>query len=81
MNGPHAPLLSVSCGDHVIDARNEDGAVRRDELAHDLDEIRHGLVHHAAEDTGMKVACGAGDSDFEVHEATKAVGNAGRARV
>lgn len=65
----------------VLDAWDEDLAGGGDEFGHEGDEVRHGLVDHAAEYARVEVPRGAGDGDFVVGDAAEAVGEAGRTGV
>ncbi len=47
----NVPLFIVRGRNHLLDTGNEDVALRINELAHEDDEICHGLVYHAAIDT------------------------------
>lgn len=77
----HALLLLGQRRDEVLDAGDEDVARRRDEAAHERDEVRHRLVHGAPEDARVQVARGARDRQLVVRQAAQAVREAGRARV
>jgi len=44
----NVPFLFVGWRHHLVNAGNENVALRIDELAHESDEIGHGFVHHAA---------------------------------
>lgn len=46
----YVPFLLVRWRHHLVDSRNENVALRIDELAHEADEIGHGFVHHTAKD-------------------------------
>ena len=48
MRGENVPFFLVRRGHHLLDAGNEDVTLRINKLAHEDDEICHGLVHHAA---------------------------------
>lgn len=48
MRGKNVPFFIVRRRNHLIDIGNEDVALRINELAHECDEIGHGLMHHAA---------------------------------
>ena len=50
------PFLLCQTRDQILDAGDEDLSLGRDETAHELYQIRHGLVHCTTEDTGMQVA-------------------------
>ena len=60
------PFLLVWGRYHLVDARDENVAFRIDELAHESDEIGHGLVNHTAKDARMEVPGRTGDNDLVV---------------
>lgn len=49
------PFLLVRGRHHLVDAGDEDVTLRIDELAHESDEIGHGLMNHTAKDTRMEI--------------------------
>jgi hypothetical protein len=68
-------LLSlIGAGDHIVHTLDQDVALRGDECVEKLDEIGHGLVHCATENTRVKIASGAGDRHFVVGEPPQTVG-------
>jgi hypothetical protein len=60
------PFFVVRGRDHVVDAGYENVTFRIDELAHEGDEIGHGLVHHASKDARMKIPGRTGDRDLVI---------------
>jgi hypothetical protein len=44
----YLPFLVVGWRHHLVDSRNENIALRVDELAHEGNEVGHGFVHHTA---------------------------------
>ena len=77
----HVPLLCVGGRDEFLDTRDEDRPVRRDELGHQLDQVRHRLVHHPPEPARVQVARGAGHRELEIHDTAEAVRETRCARV
>jgi hypothetical protein len=67
--------------DELLDARDQNRAVGRDEAAHECDEVRHRLVDRAPEHARVQVSRGARDGHLEVREPAQAVCQARRARV
>lgn len=60
------PFLLVWGRHHLVDARDENVAFRIDELAHERDEIGHGLMNHTAKDAGMEIPSRTGDNKLVV---------------
>jgi hypothetical protein len=69
----NVPFFIVRGRDHLVDTRNEDVALRINELAHEGDEIRHGLVHHATINARVEIPGWARDGDNVVRDTAKSI--------
>jgi hypothetical protein len=58
---------------HLIDAGYENVTFQIDELAHEGDEIGHGLVHHEPKDAQMKIPGRTGNCNLVVRQAMVSV--------
>ena len=77
----HVPLLCVGSRDEFLNTGDKDHSVGRDELGHQLDQVRHRLVHHPPEPARVQVARGAGHRELEIHDTAEAVRETRCARV
>jgi hypothetical protein len=75
------PFLLVWGRHHLVNAGDEDVTFGIDELAHEGNEIGHGLVHHAAKDARMEIPGRASDRNLIIREATKSVSQRRGARI
>ncbi len=60
------PFLLVRGRHHLVDAGDENVALRIDELAHEDDEVGHGLMNHTAKDARMEIPSRTGNDNLVV---------------
>jgi hypothetical protein len=60
------PFLLVRGRHHLVDAGDENIAFRIDELAHESDEIGHGLINHTAKYARMEISSRTGNDNLVV---------------
>jgi hypothetical protein len=77
----NVPFFLIRRWHHLIDTGNEDVTLRINELAHEDDEICHGLVHHAAISTRVEILGWTRNGNLVVRDASKAIGQSRCARV
>ncbi len=67
------PFFLIRGRHHIFDTGNEDVALRINELAHEDDEICHGLVHHAAINTRVEILGWTCDGNLVVRDASESI--------
>jgi hypothetical protein len=75
------PFFVVRGRNHVVDAGYENVTFWIDELAHEGNEICHGLVHHTPKDARMKISRRTGDRNLVIGQATESICERGCASV
>ena len=64
------PLFFCKWSNKLIEARDENDALGCDELAHEQDQIRHRLMNHTTELSGVQIPSRARDGNLEVDDST-----------
>ena len=76
----HLALLVRKRRDLVVQAWDQDLGLRRHERRHDLDQVRHRLVHHASKHTAVQIMRGTADRQLIVGDAAQTMRHAGLLR-
>jgi hypothetical protein len=69
----HKPLFLSEWFDALLDARNEDLAIIRDESGKEMEEVRHGLVDCPSKHARMEIVCRPRDGDTEIRDPAETV--------
>jgi hypothetical protein len=77
----NVPFFLIRRRHHLLDTGNEDVTLRINELAHEDDEICHGLVHHAAINTRVEILGWTRNGNLVVRDASEAIGQSRGTRV